>query len=141
MVVLDTDHVSLLEWTNNPDRRRLRARLDELRPDEVATTIISYEEQSRGWLAYVAKTRSMAEQIRAYGKLKAHLDTYLSIMVLDFNDSAAVEYQRLREARLRVGTMDLKIAAIVIIHDATLLTRNLADFRKVPNLKFEDWTT
>jgi tRNA(fMet)-specific endonuclease VapC len=79
-------------------------------------------------------------QARAYGKLKAHLDTYLSIMVLDFNDSAAVEYQRLREARLRVGTMDLKIAAIVLAHDATLLTRNLADFRKVPNLKIEDWT-
>jgi tRNA(fMet)-specific endonuclease VapC len=36
-----------------------------LRPDEVATTIISYEEQSRGWLAYVVKARSMAEQIRA----------------------------------------------------------------------------
>ena len=36
--------------------------------------------------------------------------------------------------------MDLKIAAIVLANDATLLTRNLGDFRKVPDLKAEDWT-
>jgi tRNA(fMet)-specific endonuclease VapC len=36
--------------------------------------------------------------------------------------------------------MDLKIAAIVLAHDATLLSRNLSDFRKVPGLKVEDWT-
>ena len=42
--------------------------------------------------------------------------------------------------RVRIGTMDLKIAAIVLAHDATLLSRNLSDFRKVPGLKVEDWT-
>jgi tRNA(fMet)-specific endonuclease VapC len=36
--------------------------------------------------------------------------------------------------------MDLKIAAIVLAQDATLLTRNLPDFRKVPRLKIADWT-
>jgi len=36
--------------------------------------------------------------------------------------------------------MDLKIAAIVLAQNATLLTRNLSDFRKVPRLKVEDWT-
>jgi len=36
--------------------------------------------------------------------------------------------------------MDLKIAAIVLARNATLLTRNLADFRKVPGLKVENWT-
>jgi len=36
--------------------------------------------------------------------------------------------------------MDLRIAAIVLSRDATLLSGNLADFREVPGLKVEDWT-
>jgi tRNA(fMet)-specific endonuclease VapC len=35
--------------------------------------------------------------------------------------------------------MDLKIAAIVLARGATLLTRNTADFRKIPGMDTEDW--
>ena len=50
MVILDTDHVSLLEWANRPDTQRLRARLDSLQETEVTTTIVTFEEQVRGFL-------------------------------------------------------------------------------------------
>jgi predicted nucleic acid-binding protein len=36
--------------------------------------------------------------------------------------------------------MDLRIAAIILTHDATLLTKSLSDFRQVPGLKTADWT-
>jgi len=78
--------------------------------------------------------------IAAYSRLKRHLDDFRSHLVLDFEERAAAEFQRLRGQRIRIGTMDLKISAIVLVNDATLLTRNLVDFRKVPGLKAEDWT-
>jgi len=59
---------------------------------------------------------------------------------MDFNEPAAVAFQDLRAARLRIGAMDLKIAAITLSLNATLLSRNLKDFRQVPGLRVEDWT-
>ena len=36
--------------------------------------------------------------------------------------------------------MDLRIASIALAGDCTVLTRNLVDFQKVPQLRIEDWT-
>jgi len=83
----------------------------------------------------------MAQQITAYGRLLSHLDNYRRIPVLAFDEAAAIEFQRLRRSRLRMGTMDLKIAAIVLSRDATLLSRNLVDFNQIPDLQVEDWTS
>jgi tRNA(fMet)-specific endonuclease VapC len=60
--------------------------------------------------------------------------------VLNFDESAAERLLHLRRTRIRLGSMDLKIAAIALSRGATLLSRNLADFRRVPGLKIEDWT-
>ena len=134
MIVLDTDHVSVLERNTQPGSTTLRAHLARLPPDDVVTTIISYEEQMRGWMAYLARTRSVAQQVEAYRRLLQHLDNYRRIPVLPFDEAAAVAFQQLRRARLRIGTMDLKIAAIVVSRNATLLSRNLTDFRQVAGL-------
>lgn len=140
MIVLDTDHLSVLERSDQPGSIALRARLAQVPPAEVVTTIISYEEQMRGWMAYLARTRAMAQQVEAYRRLLQHLDNYRRIPVLPFDEAAAIAFQQLRRARLRIGIMDLKIAAIVAPRNATLLSRNLGDFRQVPGLQVEDWT-
>lgn len=49
-------------------------------------------------------------------------------------------YLALRAAKIRVGIQDLRIAAIVLSIDGTLITRNRRDFAQVPELKIEDWT-
>jgi tRNA(fMet)-specific endonuclease VapC len=95
----------------------------------------------RGWLSWLAQARSLPQQVERYRKLSQLLLKYRDVFVLDFDEKAAAEFQRLQKLRLRVGTMDLKIAAIALSHDAVLLTRNLVDFQKVPGLKLEDWTT
>ncbi len=140
MVVLDTDHMTFFERSTGDEALRLRARLLQVPLEERATTIISFEEQSRGWLAQVSRARTALQQISAYAKLARHLEVYASIRVLRFTEAAAIEYQRHSKLRLHLGTMDLRIAAIVIAHNATLLSRNLADFGRVPELKVEDWT-
>ena len=140
MIVLDTDHLSVLERNTAPGSTTLRAHLAHLSPDEVVTTIISYEEQMHGWMAYLAQSRSVAQQVVAYGRLLQHLDNYRRIPILEFDEAAAGVFQRLRRARRHVGTMDLKIAAIVLSRDALLLSKALADFGQVPGLQVEDWT-
>ena len=42
--------------------------------------------------------------------------------------------------RLHDTLNDFRIAAIVLAHDAVLLTRNLSDFRRIPRLRAEDWS-
>ncbi len=139
--VLDTDLFTLAEITDSPEYIKLRARVAQLpRDDAVVTTIITYEEQTRGWLSYAAKSRSLDHQIKAYDRLKRHLYAYLKIDVLDFDAAVAQEFQRLVDLRLRIGSSDLKIAATTLTHDATLLSRNLNDFERVPGLRVEDWT-
>ena len=60
MFVLDTDHLSVLEWADNSATRRLLQRLSRLSPEEATTTIITFEEQMRGWLAYLTDFRKIS---------------------------------------------------------------------------------
>ncbi len=140
-LVLDTDHISLLvEEGDSVSGRRLKIRLANSFQGEITSSIITYEEQSRGWLSYISHARTIAAQVEAYRRLARHLNNYRQIVLLDFTESAAVEFQRLRKLGIRIGSMDLKIAAIAITHDAIVLSRNLRDFEKVPGLKAEDWS-
>jgi tRNA(fMet)-specific endonuclease VapC len=68
------------------------------------------------------------------------VENYRVIPLIDFDSTAAVPFQRLKKSRLRIGTMDLKIAAIALAHGATLVTRNRVNFQRVPGLNVEDWT-
>ncbi len=135
LYLLDTDLMSLLQ-RQSPEAKLFRSRL--LKQNH-ATTIITFEEQMRGWLAWLSRAKTLAEQVDRYGKLKTALDQYTQFLVVDFDDNAARVFFQLQKAHRRIGTMDLKIAAIAIANNATLLSRNLKDFGKIPSLKVEDW--
>jgi tRNA(fMet)-specific endonuclease VapC len=59
--------------------------------------------------------------------------------ILPWDQEAVDAFNRLRAQGTRVGTQDMKIAAIALAHDALLLTRNAVDFARVPGLRFENW--
>jgi len=66
---------------------------------------------------------------------------YAAIAMMPFDVNAAQAHGQLRKAYPRLGTMDLKIAAIAIAQQATLLTRNTSDFAQIADLLVEDWST
>ena len=139
MYILDTDHISILE-RGGAKAQHLITRLANVKAENVAATIISYEEQLRGWLSYIRKAKTIDAEVEAYKELKKQLNNYSNIPIIEFNDRAAQEFKRLKNDYPRLGTMDLKIAAITLINEAILLTRNQKDFGKIVGLKIEDWT-
>ena len=139
-VLLDTDHLSVLQWQEQPACDRLLARLDQLPADDVATSIVSFHEQVQGCLAYLNRSRKPEQIVTAYEKLEIIWRWFLKMNVAPYTSEAQVCFSRIKRLCPRVQTLDLRIASIAITTDSTLLPRNLRDFRQVSGLRFEDWT-
>jgi tRNA(fMet)-specific endonuclease VapC len=140
MILLDTDHVSLLKYPASERGARLIVRLNALPAGEaVAISIVGVEEQMRGWLAAIAKERLVKRQVTAYRELAKLFEFFAEFTIAFFDESAAEQFDQLRSAKVRIGTMDLKIAATALVNQALLLSANLRDFEKVPGLRVENW--
>jgi tRNA(fMet)-specific endonuclease VapC len=140
MLILDTDLLTLVQRGEGEVYARLAARLEAVaNAEKICVTIISYEEQMRGWLAFIAGARTAEKQLDAYRRLHELFDDFHDRMILDYDGAAVQIFQRMK-TKVRVGSMDLKIAAIALANNAKLLSRNIADYRKVPDLQVEDWT-
>jgi tRNA(fMet)-specific endonuclease VapC len=140
MTLLDTDHLTLLKYAEGERGARLVERLRALPSDEIlAVPIIAVEEQVRGWLAAIAKERQAHRQVFAYRELARLLEFFRGFTIALFDDQAADQFDDLRAAKIRLGTMDLKIAAIALVNRALLLSANRRDFEQVPGLRVENW--
>jgi tRNA(fMet)-specific endonuclease VapC len=137
LLVLDTDHFS--EWQRaSAAGDRLRDRLETARP-EMAITVITLEEQMRGWLAEINRHHDPHRQIVAYAKFQRQVEIFGEWIILPWETDSAGLFLNLRRQGVRIGSMDLKIACIALAHDASLLTRNVKDFTQVPDLRLENW--
>lgn len=139
MMILDSDHLSVLAYPETAQAVQLMERLKQSEDREIYTTAVSLEEQLRGWLAAIHRMQDVRRQVPYYRRLVNLIRFYMNWRILDFDDQAAEQFQSLRSQRVRIGTMDLKIASIALVWDATLLTANLRDFGKVPDLRVESW--
>jgi tRNA(fMet)-specific endonuclease VapC len=134
--ILDTDHLSLLQRGHSVVEQRIR----NISVDDIAMTIISAEEQLYGRLNLIRRAKSPETLMCAYQWLQETLDDFKTANILDFNAQAISLYQELLNQKIRIGTQDLRIAAIALSVNGILITRNQRDFAKVPNLVFEDWS-
>ncbi|HSQ55945.1 MAG TPA: type II toxin-antitoxin system VapC family toxin [Gemmata sp.] len=140
MVVLDTDVLSLLQRPHSDAFRRLADRI-ATSGQEIYATIVSFEEQTRGWIAACAKAKTPERYAIEARRLHEMLEDFATRAILLFDERAVAQFKRLKQLKLRIGTMDLRIASIVLANEATLITRNLRDFAKIPDLRVEDWTS
>ncbi len=139
MILLDTDHLTVLWHVEDPRFAALTSRIQAVTDQEVAATVISLEEQMRGWLAAVHRLRDFQQQVPVYERLARLVAFFHQRPIVPFEARAADACDRLRRQRIRIGTQDLKIASIALVNDALLLTANLRDFNRVPGLRVENW--
>lgn len=131
MFCLDTNIWSyILRQPNAPLVRHLVARQSA----ELCLT-----EVVRAELLYGALRSSRPELLK--DRIEKLLEPYTR---LAFGNSAAEHYAEIRTHLEQAGTPispnDLIIAATVRAAGATLITANLREFSRVPNLLCEDWT-
>jgi tRNA(fMet)-specific endonuclease VapC len=140
MILIDTDHVTFLKYPESERGRRFIERLNAVPKSElVGVAIVTVEERMRGWLAAIAKERTAVRQVVGYRELALLLAFYQEFEIVPFDEAAAQQFEDLRGQRLRLGTMDLKIAATALVHNALLLSANQRDFERVPGLRVENW--
>jgi tRNA(fMet)-specific endonuclease VapC len=139
VILLDTDHVNVLKYPQHPRFTSLTTQLNTSADQDIATTVITVEEQMRGWLAWINRSDDVHRQVPAYQELLRLFVFFSRWHVVLFDEQAASVFQGLRAQRIRIGTMDLKIAAIALAHDALLLSANLRDFQQIPNLRVANW--
>ena len=138
--LFDTDHISFLQRRSGEEYINLAARIGTHSPNDFAFSIISLHEQVLGANAFINRARTSADTIRGYTILQEIFQAFSVAPVLPFDTKAAVIFDQLRGQRIRIATMDLRIASIALSQNLVLLARNNRDFRQVPDLLIEDWT-
>ncbi|HOS96306.1 MAG TPA: type II toxin-antitoxin system VapC family toxin [Deltaproteobacteria bacterium] len=109
-------------------------RLRRLSPGDAAVSAVTVAE-----LEYGAAKSSRPEQNR-----EALLAFTTPLEVIPFDDHATMHYGEIRwhleRKGLVIGAMDMLIAAQARSRALTLVTNNLREFKRIPDLQLEDWT-
>ena len=133
--VLDSDIVSLLQHGHPV----VVENLSKHSSGEVATTIITMEEQLSGWYTLLRRARTVKQLVPVYERMGQTVRFLSRLPLLSFTDASAEVYERLRRQKPRAGSMDLRVAAIALTHSARLVTRNRRDFEDIEDLTTENW--
>lgn len=134
--ILDTDTLTLFLRGDPVVCRRVGG----VSPNELAVTIITVEEILTGWHAEIRRVRSDSQLVSAYTSLQQAVEFFRFVRMVPFSVDAVRRYHELRRQYRRLGTNDLRIAAIAIEHSAVIVTRNTRDFGQVEGVTIDDWS-
>jgi tRNA(fMet)-specific endonuclease VapC len=119
----------------------VRERFEAVDAMQIAATVISLEEQLRGWLGVIARLESQEQIVVAYASLRDTQSFYCALQLIGFDQPAETIYRSLRTTYRRLGKMDLRIAAIALATTATLVTRNERDFGQIAEITLQNWAS
>jgi len=131
MKILFDTNICIYMIKNNPPE--VRKYFQNVTPGDVHISSITVAELQYGVEKSAAKERNTLG-------LEAFL---LPLVILPFGPDAARAYGKIRTLLERQGTpiggMDMLIAAQAVAHDFTLITHNMREFQRIPDLKCETW--
>jgi tRNA(fMet)-specific endonuclease VapC len=134
--LFDTDHLTLYDHANVNVWRHFSSH-----PwGDVGISAVTVEEYLRGRLAALSRHQQGQQQVLAYARLVESLQLFAQFPIVAFDPASEAQYRWLRRARVRVGSQDLRIAAIALVYHLVLVTRNRRDFSRIPGLMLEDWS-
>jgi tRNA(fMet)-specific endonuclease VapC len=138
--VFDTNILSIWQTGRGAEYAVLMLRASEHQPDDIGVSVVTFHEQVVGCHARLNRAKTGLDLIRGYQLFVRVLDSYLEFPVVVLDEASESKLVELRSLNLRIGEMDLRIAAIALAQGLTVVTRNTRDFSKVPNLPLADWT-
>jgi tRNA(fMet)-specific endonuclease VapC len=136
LYVFDTDIMTLLRRGHS----RVCQNVASLPTTDLAVTVLTIEEQLSGWYRLLRTVMRPAQVARAFQELAEAVQFFGSWQILPYSVPAIACYDRLQALKSHVRKTDLRIAAVTLEHSGILVTGNLRDFRRIPNLVVEDWT-
>ncbi|WP_193199930.1 type II toxin-antitoxin system VapC family toxin [Nostoc sp. MG11] len=137
MYLLDTDTLTHL-YAGQPN---VIERLRSLDDPDVGITIITKGEVLRGRIDYLLKAQTGADLLKAQSLLFRSEELLNQLLIVPVSQAASEQFERLRiiPKLQKIGRADLLIASIALANQATLVTRNLRHFRKIPGIQVVNW--
>jgi hypothetical protein len=128
--MLDTN-ICIYIIKNKP--KKVIIELKRHKPSEICVSAITYAELTYG----VEKSMAVEKNRLALALL------FSNIEVLNFDIKAAIHYGKIRAYLEKQGTpigpLDMMIAAHAMSLGYTVVTNNIKEFERVPDLKLENW--
>jgi len=136
LFLLDTDHLSLYQMGHPRILQNILRHIT----DQLAISVITVEEQLSGWQRALNQARDDQRRAEVYRRMAQTVESLSSWLIRPFSLVAMTRHASLIRQRLNVGSNDLKIAAIALESNATVVTRNKRDFARVTGLSLDDWS-
>src|SRR5437870_3935759 len=131
LFLLDTDTLTLVEQGHSVVLKSVNSHPIS----DISISAISIQEQMEGFLSAVTRARDRKQTAAAHDMLVTRLlPVWLRFAAHSFNEAAILRFEHLRSLRLNVGSMDLRIAAVALENQLTVVTRNQRDFSRIPGL-------
>ena len=134
--VLDSDILTLFQRGHQTVIDQFAAH----QSDELVTTVVTLDEILSGWYTQYRKAKSPVEQATASARFAQAWNAIRRFPTLPLDLPAVQRFHALLGLKLNIGRNDLRIAAIALEVGATLVSRNLKDFRQIPGITCEDWS-